>query len=95
MYHKSRLYLLSCSDKSCMSFIKVYADAIDPKRTKEWYFNMENPTSDPRLKNYRHANLRRMIDGSWYVDGTANDGDAPTNLAILCLRKTSCSPQAR
>jgi hypothetical protein len=25
MYHKTRLYLLSCSDKSCMSFIKVYA----------------------------------------------------------------------
>jgi hypothetical protein len=25
MYHKTRLYLLSCSDKSCMSSIKVYA----------------------------------------------------------------------
>ena len=25
MYHKTRLYLPSCSDKSCMSFIKVYA----------------------------------------------------------------------
>jgi hypothetical protein len=28
-------------------------------------------------------------------DISLNDGDAPTNLAILCLRKTSCSfPQS-
>jgi hypothetical protein len=51
---------------------KLYPNATGAS-AQEWYFNMENATSDPRLKNHSpRSNLRRISDdGSWYVDGIA------------------------
>jgi len=58
---------------------KLYAEATGVN-AQEWYFNMENPTSDNRLRNLESANLKRRDDGSWYVDGTENDGKGQVRL---------------
>jgi hypothetical protein len=58
---------------------KLYADAAGSD-AQEWYFSMENPRSDNRLRNLQRANLRRMDDGAWYVDGTENDGKGQVRL---------------
>lgn len=59
---------------------KLYKGAIGDN-AQEWFFDMENPTSDSRLKNLKRANLRKVDDdGSWSVDGTANDGNGQVRL---------------
>ena len=60
---------------------ELYPDATDDDdRKQEWYFDMENPRSDRRLRNLQRANLRRRDDGAWYVDGTEDDGKGQVRL---------------
>jgi hypothetical protein len=58
---------------------KLYTDAVGSDQ-QEWYFNMESPTSDNRLRNLERANLRRGDGGSWSVDGTEKDGKGQVRL---------------
>jgi hypothetical protein len=51
---------------------KLYPDAMG-NREQEWYFDMDNPTSDRRLENVKdHTSLRREDDGSWSATGVRN-----------------------
>jgi hypothetical protein len=67
------------ADLDRLDIRKLYSSA-SGEDAQEWYLNMENPRSDRRLRNLQRANLRRMDDGSWYVDGTENDGKGQVRL---------------
>jgi hypothetical protein len=60
------------SDVDKWGIRKLYPSA-GGDNAQEWYFDMEDPTSDPRLKNHKpRSNLKKVSeDGSWYVDGIA------------------------
>ena len=48
---------------------KLYPDAVGSTASTMWYFDMDNPTKDPRLGNEERAGLKKQPDGSWYLDG--------------------------
>src|SRR5215210_2450239 len=93
IYHFSRINMARTSpsdletteaDVDKWDIRKLYA-SVTGDNAQEWHFNMQNPTSDNRLRNLERANLRRREDESWFVDGTGgNNGSGQVRLEAWC-----------